>query len=135
MTQEEELLFTELSARLPAHPIISGKSGYACNTGKLVSVSSSGVAIMTNGGSRISYFFNEVKPYLRRMSSMTDEEREYFQKCVDIITDENYGDGWSPSAWREMQDFTKYCYERGLDCGGLIEMGLAYDISELNEGK
>ena len=67
----------------------------------------------------------DFKPYLRPMSSMTDEETAQVQMFMDIVTDENYGDGYSPSAWDAMNGFVQYCDSHHLDHRGLIPMGLA----------
>lgn len=73
---------------------------------------------------------DSIKPYLRPMSSMTDEEKSYVQQCIDIVEAENYGDSYSPAAWDAMSDFTNYCYERHLDLHGLIPKGLALNAPE-----
>lgn len=72
----------------------------------------------------------KILPYLRPMSSMTDEEKSYVQQCIDIVEAENYGDSYSPAAWDAMSDFTNYCYERHLDLHGLIPKGLALNAPE-----
>ena len=64
------------------------------------------------------------------MSSMTEEEREELQSLHDIITDENYGDGYSPSAWDAIADFCEYCNKHHLDYHGLIGKGLALKAPE-----
>lgn len=76
------------------------------------------------------YTIEEFKPYLRPMSSMTKEEREHLQTLHDIISDENYGDGFSPAAWEAILDFNNYCREHHLDNGGLITLGLAIEAPE-----
>lgn len=72
----------------------------------------------------------EIKPYLRPMSSMTDEEKAQVQMFMDIVTDENYGDGYSPSAWSAMNDFVQYCDSHHLDHRGLIFRGIAAEAPE-----
>jgi hypothetical protein len=69
-------------------------------------------------------------PYLRPMSSMTEQERKHLQTLHDIISDENYGDGFSPAAWEAILDFNNYCREHHLDNGGLITLGLALEAPE-----
>lgn len=69
----------------------------------------------------------DCQPYLRPMSSMTDEEKLFVEQCIDCVSDENYGDHWSPSAWDSMMDFTNYCNKRHLDVNGLIPKGLALE--------
>ena len=59
-----------------------------------------------------------IKGLYRSMSDMTVEEREYLQSLLDIITDENYGDGFNPSAWRVIADFVDYCNEHHLNYSG-----------------
>ena len=61
------------------------------------------------------------------MSSMADEEKEHLQTLHNIISDENYEDGYSPAAWEAILDFNNYCREHHLDNGGLITMGLAIE--------
>lgn len=72
----------------------------------------------------------EVTPYLRPMSSITDEEKAQVQMFMDIVTDENYGDGYSPSAWDAMNGFVQYCDSHHLDHRGLIFKGLALEAPE-----
>ena len=74
-TEEKELLFKDLCARLPYHPIIYGKEGISTNEGVLTTVTTSGVIINTKGGNHHYYFTEEIKPYLRPMSSMTNREK------------------------------------------------------------
>lgn len=71
-----------------------------------------------------------VKPYLRPMSSMTEEEKDNLQSLHDIISNENYGDGYSPSAWNAITEWEDYCNARHLDYRGLIPMGLALEAPE-----
>ena len=70
------------------------------------------------------------KPYLRPMSSMTEEEKDKLQLLHDIICDENYGDRYSPSAWSTINEWVDYCNSRHLDHYGLIPMGLALEAPE-----
>ena len=74
--------------------------------------------------------FDDILPYLRPMSSMTDEEKEHLQSLHDIITDENYGDGYSPAAWDAISEFNDYCHAHHLDNRGLIGKGLALEAPE-----
>lgn len=140
MTQEdkEELLLKDLSARLPYHPIIFGKHDIACNEGPLGGITSSGIMFITGGGTHCHYFFKEVKPYLRPMSSMTEEEREewadLFMKPICEL--EQY------VVEKEAQDIAPVLYgkshsisidwlnSRHFDYRNLIEKGLALEAPE-----
>ena len=65
-----------------------------------------------NGG---IYGFADVKPYLRPLSSMTEEENE------EYIKRNLYGFHW---------DFVDWCNSKHLDYRGLINKGLALEASE-----
>ena len=114
MTQEEkQLLLQDLCARLPYRVMIK-----SVGENKII------------GLYDLKDVDNLPLPYLRPMSSMTEEEREHLQTLHDIISDENYGDGFSPTAWGAILDFNNYCREHHLDNGGLITLGLALEAPE-----
>lgn len=128
MTQEEkQLLLKDLCARLPYHPCINicNDSWEGCQTGEFD----------TNLYSHhIDAFVCdriEVKPYLRPMSSMTEEEKEEFDKvlkscnnkvfaCPDKERRYNFFDA-------EQEDFMNAHH---FDYRGLIPMGLALEAPE-----
>ena len=123
MTKEDkELLLKDLGARFPYHPFIYGKTGYATNEGRLIGLFSSGIHIMTGGGSVFHYFIEEVKPYLRPMSSMTEEEyKEYKKTCEYSENDEFFYPTFKTYDWLNTHHF---------DYRGLIEKGLALEALE-----
>lgn len=126
MTQEEkQLLLIDLCARLPY--------GVICH----LSNKDAGVSIIEKlelGG--LEHFIVGsmcVKPYLRPMSSMTEEEKEYIKNrwCY------NDWDIDGPSSlWREKIDvedaegIIDYFNAHYLDYRGLIPMGLALEAPE-----
>ena len=112
MTNEEkELLLKDLGARFAYHPFVYGKTGYTSNEGRLTGLFSSGVHIRTRGGSLEHYFIEEIKPYLRHMSTMTKEESKEFDETIQYTqrTLESYD-------WLNAHHFDYRC---------LIEKGLA----------
>lgn len=122
MTQEEkDLLLKDLCARLPYGVVIKyNNDGYS--------------AIRELGlGSLHDFMFDnaELKPYLRPMSSMTDEEIGKY-KCLNDALDENYevhiDNAYPAFDWLNAHHF---------DYRGLIEKGLAIeapkDMYNLNE--
>ena len=116
--QDKQLLLQDLCARLPYGVIVQDRNG---------------VHVLTQGNTEFADLFNgkcNIKPYLRPISSMTEEEREHLQTLHNIISDENYGDGFSPAAWEAILDFNNYCHEHHLDNGGLITLGLALEAPE-----
>lgn len=60
-----------------------------------------------------------VKPYLRPLSSMTEEEREYFEGLSDMKCTLGYA-----------MVKANFCLKRHLDINGLIPMGLAVEAPE-----
>lgn len=126
MTQEEkELLFKDLCSRLPYRPIVHAKWSYRETDG----------TIKHNEADRkleINDFYAiwDVRPYLRPMSSMTGKEKDTLQLLHDVICDENYGDGYSPTAWDTITEWEDYCNSRHFDYRGLIEKGLALEAPE-----
>jgi hypothetical protein len=129
MTQQEiSLLLQDLCARLPYEVKVSILGGGAMPLKNLINSSIGWYADVE--GAPTDFSIDEIKPYLRPMSSMTDEEKSYVQQCIDIVEAENYGDSYSPAAWDAMSDFTNYCYERHLDLHGLIPKSLALNAPE-----
>lgn len=108
MTKEDkELLLKDLSARLMYGVKVSfhGKVETLCEAHIYPNVQT------LVGESGILYDAELVKPYLRPMSSMTEEERDYLKVHIN-------------------DDFVDYCNERHLDYRGLIPMGLALEAPE-----
>jgi hypothetical protein len=117
--QDKELLFKDISARLPYRTMVKCITDYHHEFDEELS----DIHIM-------NFYQFDVKPYLRPMSSMTDEEKDKLQLLHDIICDENYGDRYSPSAWSTINEWVDYCNSRHLDHYGLIEIGLALEAPE-----
>ena len=127
--QEKQLLLIDLCARLPygvkiriEYPFTEEKDWHPEPL--------FGLDLEREVIANTSIRIEEFKPYLRPMSSMTEEEREHLQTLHNIISDENYGDGFSPAAWEAILDFNNYCREHHLDNGGLITLGLCLEAPE-----
>lgn len=72
------------------------------------------------------YPIEGIKPYLRPMSSMTEEEeREYGLLCFDV----SYYDKDTPNCSFKL---IKWLLEKHLDFIGLIPKGLAIEVTEEN---
>ena len=146
MTQEDkELLFKDLCARLPYGVIVVTPKGrgYVCNINLTIFDYELGVNI--NPIIRDPFSINDVKPYLFPLSSMTDEQAKEIQEitgnpdyaCIIRKTDGlelwlNFIDT-DPTIWLdaifEVQD---YLNKNHFDYRGLIEKGLAIDVTGLN---
>ena len=55
------------------------------------------------------------KPYLRSFNKITEEERREIQSYIDYVSDENYGDGWSPVVFDAMYEYVKFCCKRHIN--------------------
>ena len=127
MTNEErQLLLTDLCARLPYHPILNWK--FSNNTSKddeLKSLSDLDIWWITEAKDC------EVKPYLRPLSSMTEEEKMEVRElgvCDDCaFHNDIYDVGISMD---EAFAALSWLLERHFDINYLIEKGLALEAPE-----
>ena len=141
MTQKEkELLLKDLSARLPYQVKALNTSEGLNQVGIFDSVLMSikypenifvGITLTDDS---IMTGIENIKPYLRPMSSMTDEERG----DINIIV-EDFGSKWmnaetDEGCWDallcESNEIFAYCMERHLDINNLIPKGLALEAPE-----
>lgn len=117
MTQEEKsLLLKDLCARLPYNVVCQFKDDI-----RLIDGIKRPYYDYVLSERHIELFRNHkgfyIKPYLRPMSSMTEEENEEYIKM------NLYGTHWG---------FVDWCNSRHLDFRGLIPKGLAIEVSEEN---
>lgn len=111
-TKDKELLLKDLCARLPY--------------GVKVKFGSNPIEELTNINLK-TFIFNGFGampiPYLRPMSSMTEEEKQwYWDLCY-----QDQDDIWGKCRFDRIVDF---CLKRHLDYRGLIEKGLALEAPE-----
>lgn len=108
MTQEEkQLLLKDLSARLSYGVKFQGEDSnvYTLDAANYFALQVEDVVF---------------KPYLRLMSSMTEEERKYYNALVQSIRD---GETYE-------YEVVDWLNERHFDYRGLIPMGLAFEAPE-----
>lgn len=136
MTQEEKsLLLKDLSARLSYGIICQVDDGAAgLNDGKLVEIDFSKGLVRFDADYYWDAYIDDVKPYLRPMSSMTEEEEyEYHQhknNNLEIFNQEHH----------EIIKATALVFSNAIDWlnshhfdyRGLIPMGLAIEVTEEN---
>lgn len=117
---DRELLLKDLCARLPYEVIVKYKSREKEGNVKITSGNIGYVAELGNG------WWKECKPYLRPMSSMTEEERtEYFLlKHRDNDRDDNI------ILIDEASTLIDWLNAHHFDYRGLIEKGLAIEAPE-----
>ena len=132
MTQEnKELLLKDLCTR-SFYGVMCDRLGQAK---KLLSVSPDKLYCieLDNGEYTPSkYKVEDVKPYLRPMSSMTEEEKKEWHDTFDSVQDyvpeaDDYDDNWHEQPGIESYDWLN---EHHFDYRGLIPMGLALEALE-----
>lgn len=122
MTQEEkDLLFKDLCARTPYKtkinvddiglftPTLKYIDGITCHFYECA----------------WTKFIDEIKPYLRPMTSMSEEEDKEFWEIVD-----NYGSDTNAFDGFELGDDVDWLNAHHFDYRGLIEKGLALEAPE-----
>lgn len=125
MTQEN---IKDLCSRLPYGVIVDtpkGK-GHACDINFTIFGVEIGVNINTTV--RDTFSINDVKPYLRPMSSMTEEQ--YDQLYIDSRVKNDSID--ILDALANDMDAIDWLNKNHFDYRGLIEKGLAIDATNLN---
>ena len=134
MTQEEkQLLLKDLCARLPYGVKMRYKddSGYEvlCQIDTFYKdVDGFHCLLRTTGPFGGFQDLNELKPYLRPMSSMTDKEKEeYFGNRMTPWVQNEFGESYSEAVMQYRIDFL---LEHHFDYRGLIEKGLALETPE-----
>ena len=136
MTQEEkEILLKDLCARLPYGVVLDvDTTDWRAPQGH-IKIKIEGVGILFKDMSLIvngSYYGDKYKPYLRPMSSMTEEE------CVELSRIRPFDD--EVEAWKYIKTpvplkianikHFDFFHSHHLDWRGLIEKGLALEAPE-----
>lgn len=118
--KDKELLFVDLCARLP----YGVKCFHPYGIGELdsIGVEDYGIDVTFKTPDDNYCPIEECKPYLRQMSSMTEGEEAKYQDL------NNYELGIFPSS----VDAFDYLIEHHFDYRGLIEKGLAIEVTEEN---
>ena len=116
-TKNKELLLKDLNARLP-YGVKIELTWWVMGEGTYINT--------TLEPDHIEQLLNdedgdtEIKPYLRPMSSMTDEEKEEYCQLQQKVVNE------------DVTKYINYCYKKHLDINNLIHMGFAIDATNLN---
>lgn len=131
MTKEEkELLLKDLCARLP----YGVKCSYPYGVDTLQSIDLEDMSLTFDSVDDNYYELDRnIKPYLRPLSSMAEEEYKEFNnirtehalKCLQLSSKESFELGM-----RLQQEELSYLYQRHYDVCGLIPKGLALEANE-----
>lgn len=120
--EDKELLLKDLCARLPYHPkghVVNACSGAECDEW-LTCATFPMFASVTNN----------CRLYLRPMSSMTEEERSYYEDRWFEGYHAKHGDDMVSEP--EIPSYIDWLNAHHFDYRGLIEKGLAIEITEEN---
>lgn len=140
--EDKELLLKDLSARLPYGVICQVQVNDIPQPLALVEIDMLGCGtFMTSIVAAVKHIKNigEVKPYLRPMSSMTEEELKYLKEDCGFIYDKGDDDIYNYNAadrdynivlQEDIVDISDFCYSHHLDFRGLIPKGLALEAKE-----
>lgn len=134
MTSNKQLVAVDLSARLYYGIICQVDDGAAgLNDGKLVKIDISRELVRFDADYYWEAYIDEVKPYLRSMSSMTEEEREEYYETMDKYTHRIYPDSCDFSEHTEYSwtaETFDWLNKKMFDYRGLIPKGLAIEAPE-----
>ena len=121
MTNEEKsILLKDLCARLPYKPIVHARWSYR-ETDGTIKYKEADRELEIND----FYAIGDVKPYLRPMESMTEEEKKEFTKVLVKSQDCSYENNESSTTI-----VNDWYLSKGFDVRGLISIGLALEAPE-----
>lgn len=124
LQEEKQLLIKDLCARLPYSVVVrctDSDTDYNCF------LTADILHEIQNG-----YEYYDYKPYLRPMSSMTDEEKEDFGVCIHIQPKRYRGYTVNCSHYYTVSEID-WLNEHHFDYRGLIEKGLALEAPDLKD--
>lgn len=131
MTQENSLLFVDLSARLPYHVRVKVWLKDGTTEEGFLDLEHNYADVLTNafyGGD-----IKDIKPYLRPMSSMTEEEKkELINIGPYLVNGNNIVIGVQCNSFVQLSKCEEWLNKKMFDYRGLIPMGLAIAVTEEN---
>ena len=136
MTQEDKKrLFKDLCARLPYG--LKVKIKHYDDAWELLAIYTNGTTYATRDvGYPIETYFEDCKPYLFPLSSMTEEQKKYIanrwgiNEDFDFEIDPNWGEYLVDLG--DVVDYVNWLIENHFDFNWLIPKGLAIDATGLN---
>ena len=124
--KDKELLLKDLCARLP----------YKCKYKALKKITHwHKLTLNTRTIDKIiDDYYDEIKPYLRPMSSMTEEEKwEYTNLCFEEDREAFvFGEWATKTYYHDTIESIDWLNKNHFDYRGLIEKGLAIEVTEEN---
>ena len=135
MTQKDkQLLLKDLSARLPYGVICFAPDYEYGDIGKLWCIEpfedlDPSITVQYPKGNTITKFCSEVKPYLRPMSSMTEEEEEEYAHLLWLVKKDRINLS-NDLGTRGAEYVIDWLNAHHFDYRGLIHIGLALEAPE-----
>ena len=127
ITEYIELLLKDLSTRLPYGVICQVDDGLAgLNDGKLVEINISRELVRFDADYYWDAYIDDVKPYLRPLESMTEEESVEYYDTFEWEEDLNGGHYPNSMTYKTFEWLNAHHF----DYRGLIEKGLAIAVTE-----
>lgn len=134
--KDKQLLLKDLSARLSYGVICHYNCAIRCDTMEIKKANCVGklegiipfnghIGFMV-GGDKVNALFHDIKPYLRSLSSMTDEEKLEVKEYINSIEGKLIGFK-ARTIW-----VIDYLNSIHVDYRGLIKKGLAIEVTEEN---
>ena len=138
MTQKDKgLLLKDLCARLVYG--VKLKIKHYDDVWELLAIYTNGTTYATRDiGYPIETYFEDCKPYLFPLSSMTEEQREELYKIGWYLDEDkiytcfrNYDDA-NYKTHTDCLELINWCYKNNFDINGLIPKGLAENATDKN---
>lgn len=135
MTQEEkDLLLKDLSARLTygvyfiGYKVVFGGTDITIfDKEKMMGIVED--TLISQSG---SFNIEKVKPYLRPMSSMTDEEKKEYRNFIEFSYNDYTSESKECVYVTNVNSFVDWLDKNMFDHRGLIPLGLAIDVTKVN---
>lgn len=127
MTKEEkQLLLQDLCARLPYGVICNTPKGdgHLCSINQTIFGTEYGINIKATERDYFNDREEVIKPYLRPMSSMTEEEIEIYRIIIKSLLEN--------SVTNNVATLYNFLNSKHLDYNSLIYFGLAIEVTEEN---
>lgn len=136
--KEKELLLKDLCARLPYG--VKCKIEGVEEPKKLIRIEVDEVdGVLLDFESNIQVYLSEVKPYLRVLKSITEEQKKFLKDEYEFWYDESDNEicsryrgamGYSLVVQQEIIELNDFMLSNHFDGRGLIEMGIALPATE-----
>lgn len=128
--EEKQLLLKDICAKLPYGTYVHHKN--CPNTKfKVIAVFDDGrIGVTENGVQLTPTSINECKPYLRPMSSMTEEEESEYSSMFSYASVRIHCTHYDTVQEDNIPDFIDWLNAHHFDYRGLIEKGLALEAPE-----